>query len=80
VADAGGEIEVRFANRRWAFPRGDCALLPIANTTAELMAEYVAKQLRDALKSRLKLRPKRLRVEVEECFGLSAACELRSRA
>jgi 6-pyruvoyltetrahydropterin/6-carboxytetrahydropterin synthase len=77
VADAGAEIEVRFADRRWVFPRADCTLLPVANTTAECLAEYVAERLREALKSRLKVRPKRLRVEIEECFGLSAACEIK---
>jgi 6-pyruvoyltetrahydropterin/6-carboxytetrahydropterin synthase len=79
VADAGEEIEVRFAERRWVFPRGDCAMLPIANTTAELLAEYVAEQLRAAMKATLKVRPKRLRIEVEECLGLSAACEIKGR-
>jgi 6-pyruvoyltetrahydropterin/6-carboxytetrahydropterin synthase len=79
VADAGKEIEVRFAERRWVFPRGDCAMLPIANTTAELLAEYVAERLRKALTTRLGMRPKRLRIEVEECFGLSAACEIKGR-
>jgi 6-pyruvoyltetrahydropterin/6-carboxytetrahydropterin synthase len=79
VADAGEEIEVRFAERRWVFPRGDCVLLPVANTTAELLAEYVAERLQEALVSRLKLRPKRMRIEVEECFGLLAVCELKGR-
>lgn len=79
VAEVGEEIEVRFAERRWVFPRGDCALLPMPNTTAELLAEYVAERLRKALVSRLKLRPKRMRIEVEECLGLSAACEIKGR-
>jgi 6-pyruvoyltetrahydropterin/6-carboxytetrahydropterin synthase len=39
--------------RRWVFPRGDCAILPLANTTAELLARYLAQRLRDALQQRL---------------------------
>ena len=29
------EVEVTFEERRWVFPRGDCILLPVANTTAD---------------------------------------------
>ncbi|MCA9202063.1 MAG: 6-carboxytetrahydropterin synthase, partial [Planctomycetales bacterium] len=32
------EVEARFRERRWIFPRGDCVLLPVENTTAELVA------------------------------------------
>ena len=39
------EVEARFADRRWVFPRGDCVLLPVANTTTELLARHVAGQL-----------------------------------
>src|SRR3569623_2048137 len=31
-------VEARFEDRRWVFPREDCVLLPLANTTAELLA------------------------------------------
>ena len=48
-------------------------------TDAELLAEYVAERVRKALISRLGVRPRRLRIEVEECFGLSAACEIKGR-
>src|SRR3954447_4500190 len=27
------EVLVTFADRRWIFPRGDCVILPVANTT-----------------------------------------------
>jgi hypothetical protein len=36
VTDHGDTIEAKFADRRWVLPRGDCVLLPIANTTAFL--------------------------------------------
>ncbi len=35
-------VDVRFEDRRWVFPRGDCVLLPIANTTAELLRDTLA--------------------------------------
>lgn len=71
------EVTARFAQRRWVFPREDCALLPIANTTAELLARHIAGQLRDALVARLGAPPEVVRVEVDETYGQWAACELR---
>ena len=32
------EVLACFENRRWVFPREDCILLPVENTTAELLA------------------------------------------
>ncbi len=70
------EVEARFRDRRWVFPRGDCALLPVANTTAELLARYIGRRLLDELEARGIARPERLRVEVDECFGQVGVCEL----
>lgn len=66
---------VRYGERRWSFPRDECVLLPIANTTAELLAGHIADRLRQLmLDGGLKL-PRLARVEVEECFGQSAVVE-----
>ncbi len=70
-------VEATFAERRWVFPRGDCRLLPVANTTAELLAQYIGRRLLDSLAARTGARPELLRIEVDECFGQSAICELR---
>jgi len=75
VADATS-VEARFEDRRWVFPRGDCLLLPVANTTAELLANYIAVRLRDDLERRTGVRAERLRVEVDECEGQLGVCEL----
>lgn len=67
------EVEVRFETRRWVFPREDCVLLPVENTTAERIAWWIAQELR----SKLPLRACHvLRVEVEENFGQWATCEV----
>jgi 6-pyruvoyltetrahydropterin/6-carboxytetrahydropterin synthase len=42
VTRLDSEVEARFENRRWLFPAEDCCLLPIDNTTAERLAEYIA--------------------------------------
>ena len=70
-------IHVRYGDREWLFPRDDCILLPIENTTAELLAAYVARRLADDLDRLHGYRAAVLRVEVEESVGQSATCELR---
>jgi 6-pyruvoyltetrahydropterin/6-carboxytetrahydropterin synthase len=69
VAAGDESVEVTFEDRRWVFPRGDCILLPIANTTTELLARYIGQRLLDALASAGTPRPERLRIQVDECFG-----------
>ncbi|MCS7046659.1 MAG: 6-carboxytetrahydropterin synthase [Gemmataceae bacterium] len=71
-------IHVRYKDREWLFPRGDCVLLPIENTTAELLARWIAEKLRDVLARQYGFLPQVLRVEVEENIGQSATCELRA--
>src|ERR1700726_2547906 len=70
-------IHVRYREREWLFPRGDCVLLPIENTTAELLARYIAGRLAEDLQRHHRYRPEILRVEVEESIGQSATCEWR---
>ena len=78
VAAGDTEVVATFTpdGRRWIFPRGDCAILPVANTTAELLARYLAEQLRNALAQRLGFRPERMRLAVDENRGQWGVCEL----
>jgi 6-pyruvoyltetrahydropterin/6-carboxytetrahydropterin synthase len=62
-------VEVVFEDRCWMFPRGDCILLPIANTTSELLARYIGLRLLDALSIASCSPPERIIIEVDECFG-----------
>jgi 6-pyruvoyltetrahydropterin/6-carboxytetrahydropterin synthase len=78
VEEQGRSVRVRYRDREWIFPRGDCVLLPLENTTAELLARYIAERLRDDLHAHHNFTPAVLRVEVEENVGQSATCELRS--
>ena len=75
--DAGEhEVEVTFEDRRWVFPREDCVLLPVAKTTTELLGRYIGRRLLDDVESRTGVRPMRVRIEVDECFGQVAVVEL----
>jgi 6-pyruvoyltetrahydropterin/6-carboxytetrahydropterin synthase len=72
-----GSVRVRYRDREWVFPRDDCVLLAIENTTAELLARYIAQRLLDDLRRQHGYEPQVLRVEVEENVGQSATCEMR---
>ncbi len=69
-------VEVTFQERRWVFPRGDCKLLPVPNTTTELLARFIGHRLLDDLTARTGTRPAVVRIELDECFGQRATCEL----
>ncbi len=69
-------VRVTFGAKEWIFPREDCILLEIENTTAELLAKLIGERLLDDLGARGYL-PECVRVEVEENVGQSAICELR---
>ena len=76
---AGEEVQAVLEERRWVFPRGDCRLLPLANTTAELLAAHIGRQLKDVLEGRCGLEEPHLRVELDECEGQLAIWESRPR-
>lgn len=61
------EVIARFENRRWVFPESDCCLLPVPNTTAEMLARWIGHQIAEAVPA-----AQSLVVEVEECAGQSA--------
>jgi 6-pyruvoyltetrahydropterin/6-carboxytetrahydropterin synthase len=69
VEEREGAVHVRYGERRWLFPREDCVLLPVENTTAELLGRYIGQQLLAVLRREKGYEPRALRVEVEESFG-----------
>jgi len=71
VTAGEAEVEAVFTpdGRRWIFPRGDCVLLPVSNTTAELLAHYIGQRLLAAIERRTGLKPARLEVAVDENQG-----------
>ena len=75
IVDDGDNWLVRYKNRRWSFPKDECVLLPVANTTAERLADTISDRLQYAIAERGLPVPERLRVEVEECLGQLAISE-----
>lgn len=72
----GAEVVATFRDRRWVFPREDCVLLPVTNTTAELIARWIGERLLADLAERGEPAPGRLVVEVDECDGQVGVCRL----
>jgi 6-pyruvoyltetrahydropterin/6-carboxytetrahydropterin synthase len=70
------EVTARFRDRRWVFPLEDCRILPIANTTAELIAEWLGAQLLERLGAGFQKSMTQLCIRVEENFGQWAECEI----
>src|SRR2546422_3292999 len=73
VREEGDTVSVAVAGKpRYVFPRIDCALLPVPNTTVEMLAQYLAGRLCKALASSDAVALRAVEVEVEENFGQSA--------
>jgi len=70
------EVEVKFEDRRWVFPREDCVLLPVENTTAELIARWIGKRLRPTVENHDEAKVSMIQIEVEENFGQWAICQI----
>ncbi|MEX0939428.1 MAG: 6-pyruvoyl tetrahydropterin synthase family protein [Pirellulales bacterium] len=70
------EVEVTFEDRRWVFPRNDCILLPVPNTTSEMLARFIGRRLLVDLEDRTGARPAQIEVEVDDCFGQVAVVEM----
>lgn len=71
TADADRVAVAVDGTERYVFPRTDCVLLPIPNTTVELLAQHLVRRVRDALAA-AGVHPAAIELEVEENFGQSA--------
>jgi 6-pyruvoyltetrahydropterin/6-carboxytetrahydropterin synthase len=72
VRQDGDAVEVSLGARSYRFPRSEVRLLPLPNVTIEALAQHVFGELAPLLADSP---VQRLRVEVEETAGQSAAFE-----
>jgi 6-pyruvoyltetrahydropterin/6-carboxytetrahydropterin synthase len=71
VNEQGDMVMVAYeAQPRYMFPRSDCALLPIPNTTVEMLAQYLARRVLAELPATVRVTA--VEMEVEENFGQAA--------
>ena len=80
IAEQGESITVAYDNcPRYVFPKRDCALLPLPNTTVEMLAEYLTGLLQIELAKEGANGVTAIEMEVEENFGQSATHRLSFR-
>ena len=73
VEEKGETVTVAVDGKpRYVFPRKDCALLPIPNTTVEMLAQLLATRLKKELDVAGARGLTAIEMEVEENFGQSA--------
>ncbi len=78
VAEDGDNVNVSVdGTPRYVFPRKDCALLPIPNTTVEMLAKLLTERLQAALSQDGATGLTAIEMEVEENFGQSATYRLK---
>ena len=75
VREDGEAWTIRFREREYRFPAADVAALPIANSTAELIAEWIAGRVLASLDGGGHANLRRIAVEVEEMPGQSGGYE-----
>jgi 6-pyruvoyltetrahydropterin/6-carboxytetrahydropterin synthase len=74
LKEQADSVEVLYKDRRYVFPRSDVVLLPIPNTTAEMLARYLVGRVKQEIRLAKEGKVKAVAVEVEESFGQSAWC------
>ena len=73
IVEAGDSVNVTYEGKpRYVFPRKDCSLLPVPNTTVEMLAELLVTRLRAELEKMGARGLTAIEMEVEENFGQSA--------
>lgn len=66
------EIRIAYRGQRIVLPRRDVVLLPLINTSTELLAEHLAVEIKKKLRQRFPAaRPRLIEVAVEESRGQS---------
>jgi 6-pyruvoyltetrahydropterin/6-carboxytetrahydropterin synthase len=77
VSTEGASVSVAVDGApRYVFPRSDCALLPIPNTSVEMLAQLLADRLRAQLDAGGPHRLTAIEMEVEENVGQTAVCRV----
>jgi 6-pyruvoyltetrahydropterin/6-carboxytetrahydropterin synthase len=72
LSESDGHIHAQYKESRYLFPAQDTVILPIPNTTAEMLAQYLARRVLDELAGQGVTTISAIEVEVEESFGQSA--------
>jgi 6-pyruvoyltetrahydropterin/6-carboxytetrahydropterin synthase len=63
---------VTYKDRYWSFPQDECIVLPISNTTTELLARWLGLQLLEEFSKNNLPMPEKMTITCEENFGQEA--------
>jgi 6-pyruvoyltetrahydropterin/6-carboxytetrahydropterin synthase len=73
IGEEGESVTVAYEGTpRYVFPKKDCALLPITNTTVEMLAELLAGRFRAEVETLGARGLTAIEMEIEENFGQTA--------
>ena len=73
IVEEADSVKVAYEGKpRYVFPRSDCALLPVTNTTVEMLAQLLTNRLRAELEKLNARGLTAIEMEIEENFGQSA--------
>lgn len=73
----GGQMEICYLERRYLIPQDEVIVLPIGNSSAENLATWFARELRERMRSQWpQLHVLRLQVSVEETPGQQGIYEM----
>lgn len=70
------EVVARFEDRRWVFPKEDCVVLPVVNTTAEEIARVIAERVIERTRQAFGPHLTMIEVGVDENHGQWGVCRL----
>lgn len=74
IGRQGDSVTVAYEGKpRYVFPDRDCLLLPIPNTTVEMLAQFLTGRVREELRAAGARDLTLIELEVEENFGQSAS-------
>jgi len=79
IEEREASVRATFGRKEWVLPSDDCAILPIANSTVEEVAAWIAGRLGEEISRAGLPPPERIAVEVEEEAGRSAIVESSER-
>lgn len=69
VHDDSCNWKVTYKERFWSFPKDECVVLPISNTTTELLARWLGLELIKRFREKGLTIPSQISVHLEENFG-----------
>jgi 6-pyruvoyltetrahydropterin/6-carboxytetrahydropterin synthase len=69
VRKTARQVAIHYKKQKLVLPRGDVILLPIANTSTELLAEYIAGQIKRKVRQNFPATIRYMEIAVEEARG-----------